>query len=144
MNSVVHYVRFEDHYVDFIMYVSIKSVLMNHRPDRIVIHCDCNDLRGKFWDLLAAENKISNVISVSHLDRPKTVFGQQLSSVYHASDIARLAVLLEYGGIFLDNDVYIVKSLDRFRRFEMSIGWPEGDFLGTQVQTIASSRWQHT
>ena len=133
--NVVHYVRFEDHYVDFVMYVSIKSVLLNQQPDQIVIHCDCNQLRGKYWDLLAAENAISNVISVQKLDRPIKVFNQPLSSVYHASDIARIMILLEHGGIFLDNDVYIVKSLDQFRKYELSLGWPEGEFLGTQVIT---------
>jgi hypothetical protein len=40
---------------------------------------------------------------------------------------------MEYGGIFLDNDSYLVKSLDEFRKFEMTLGWPEGEYLGTQV-----------
>ena len=41
---------------------------------------------------------------------------------------------MEEGGIFLDNDVYVVRSLERFRHFEMTLGWPPGDYIGTQVR----------
>ena len=33
----------------------------------------------------------------------------------------------------MDQDSFVVQSLDEFRHFEASLGWPEGQFLGTQV-----------
>jgi hypothetical protein len=35
------------------------------------------------------------------LAKPTHVFGQQLASVHHASDVARIQILRKYGGIYL-------------------------------------------
>lgn len=43
-------------------------------------------------------------------------------------------VLMTYGGIYLDNDVYVVNSLDKYRKYEMTIGWEvENSIIGNQV-----------
>ena len=39
----------------------------------------------------------------------------------------------EFGGIYLDRDVYVVKSLDKFRKYEMTLNWDEGSSLATQT-----------
>ncbi|KAI1294214.1 hypothetical protein HDE_06100 [Halotydeus destructor] len=131
--NIVHYVRLDDHTLDFIMYLSIKSAIKNQRPERVIIHCDCDALSGRYWKLLMAENDVTHLISINRIERPVSIFGQRLSSVYHASDIARIRALIAYGGIFLDNDSLIIKSLDTFRIFELTLGWPTGANMGTQV-----------
>jgi hypothetical protein len=40
---------------------------------------------------------------------------------------------MQYGEIFLEDDSYIVRSLDVFRRYEMIIGITNRYFLGTEV-----------
>jgi hypothetical protein len=32
---------------------------------------------------------------------------------------------MNYGGIFLDNDVYVVQSLAEFLKYEMVVSWDE-------------------
>ncbi|GAB6024863.1 hypothetical protein CHUAL_009977 [Chamberlinius hualienensis] len=139
--NIVHLVKFRSQEIDFVEMVNIRSIIVNHRPDRVVIHCNmCTDideqgrlsLRGKYWNMLV-EDGFRNSINVSFLDEPTHIFGKPLTSVYHASDIARMIVLMRYGGIFLDNDIYIVRPLHHFRHYEMTIGWDEGQYLGTQV-----------
>jgi len=47
---------------------------------------------------------------------PTEIFGQKLSKewqLYHGSDIARARVLMQYGGIYLDNDAFIIQNLDK-------------------------------
>lgn len=41
---------------------------------------------------------------------------------------------MNYGGIYLDNDVYLVNSLDKYRYYEMTVSW-DGDkeAIGNQV-----------
>jgi mannosyltransferase OCH1-like enzyme len=130
--NIVHYVRFENPFIDFITLVSIKSVLKNQKPLKIIIHCDCDSLKGKYWDSLQVLNNTQNngSIFVNKISKPKFIFGKKLSSVYHMSDIARLQILMSFGGIFLDNDVFVVKSIDFFRKFEFAIGWPPNESLG--------------
>jgi hypothetical protein len=42
---------------------------------------------------------------------------------------------MEYGGIFIVNDVYVVQKLNKFRKFEMAISWDQTACIGTQVLT---------
>jgi hypothetical protein len=42
---------------------------------------------------------------------------------WHAADIVRIKVLMKFGGIYLDQDMYVVKSLDTFRKFEITVHW---------------------
>ena len=41
--------------------------------------------------------------------------------------------MLQYGGIALDSDVFVVQSLSPFLHYEMSLGWPRGQNIGNQV-----------
>ena len=57
---------------------------------------------------------------------------------YHGSDIQRIRILMQYGGIYLDNDVYVIQNLDKYRRFECAINWNTKE-LGNQVQK--NNKW---
>jgi len=38
--------------------------------------------------------------------------------------VAKMEILLEYGGIYLDYDVIVVNSLDPVRRYDATLGKP--------------------
>jgi hypothetical protein len=40
---------------------------------------------------------------------------------------------MHYGGIYLDNDVYVIKSLNEFRKFEMVLSIEKKSIIGNQV-----------
>ena len=41
---------------------------------------------------------------------------------------------MTYGGIYLDNDVYVVNSLNKYRKYEMTLGWEiVNKFIANQV-----------
>ncbi|XP_055950130.1 uncharacterized protein LOC129984296 [Argiope bruennichi] len=127
--NVVHYVHFDEPDLNFIQVISIRAVYLNSPPERILIHCNCYSLRGKYWNMV----KNISILEISYMRKPTHIFEKLLSSVYHSSDIARLEILMKYGGIFLDTDTYVIKSLEYFRRFEMTLGWPPSQNLGTQL-----------
>jgi hypothetical protein len=129
--NIVHFIRFDLDYITYIDYICIKSVHVNQNPTKIFIHSNSMNFSGPYWHKLQAELK--DLIEIKLLQPPQEVFGQTLSSLYHSSDVARLHILMSYGGIYLDNDVYVVQNLDRFCHFEMTIGWPEGESLGCQI-----------
>ena len=130
--DIVHYILLENPYLEFVTLLSIMSTIKHHQPKQLLIHTDCKVLRGQYWDKVVELNitQSNTMIKVNRIKRPKYIFGKKLSSVYHASDIARIDVLERFGGIYLDNDVYVIKSLHHFRKFEFVIGWPEDQFLG--------------
>lgn len=49
------------------------------------------------------------------------------------SDYVRAFVLYNYGGIYMDTDVEVLGSFDRFIEHSMFLGFEEGNFVGTCV-----------
>ena len=40
---------------------------------------------------------------------------------------------MKHGGIYLDNDSFIIRSLDKYRKYEFVINLNENQFMGNQV-----------
>lgn len=132
--NVVHYIQLDNHTMGFTMYLSIKSVLINHVPDRIFIHCDCERMEGRYARKLEGEP----LITINKIERIKRIYGKKISWVQHASDFIRILTLIQFGGIYLDNDMFVIKSLRHFLHFEMTVAWPDegragNQFLGNQI-----------
>jgi len=112
----------------------VLSAFKNHRPDKILFHTDVESFVGPYWEKV--KNTPGIVYEFRKVISPDTIFRQEFSKdyqVWHASDVTRIRILMEYGGIFLDNDVYVVQNLNKFRKFEMALGWDDNQCIGTQV-----------
>ncbi|CAN8005904.1 unnamed protein product [Ixodes hexagonus] len=129
--NIVHFIRLGDAPLLFVEAVCIRAAWLQQRPEALMIHCDiCNaTASSSLWYLI----KDIPVLSLRRIERPTKIFGVEFSYVQHASDVLRALVLMEYGGIYLDSDSYLVKSLDPYRKFEMAIGWTPGEYVGSQV-----------
>ena len=128
--NIIHYVHFDQKILPFVPFICICSAFYNHKPARIYIHTNVG-LHGKYFELL--RRVLGEKLVLRSLERPSHVFGQRLSSVEHSADVARIKILMKYGGISLDQDVFVVQNLNRFRHFEIAIGWPEDQHIGSQV-----------
>ena len=42
---------------------------------------------------------------------------------------------MEFGGIYLDRDVYVVQSLDVFRKYQMTLNWGQNQSFETSLMT---------
>lgn len=136
--NIIHFVRFNLSEYSFVDYVVMQAAMRNHRPDHFYIHSDTpNNFTGKYWEMIKKDRELWSRIRILPLRLPTEVFGQKLSEdwqLFHGSDVERIRIMMKYGGIYLDNDVYVVKNLDKYRRFEMVMGWSEGGYLDNQVQ----------
>ncbi|XP_053205268.1 uncharacterized protein LOC128389671 isoform X1 [Panonychus citri] len=127
--NIVHLIQFDNPFISFITFLCIKAAIKFQSPDVLIIHTNEKQLNGKYWDRL----KENEQIQVEKMVKPTEIFNLPLAHVYHSSDVARLIVLMKYGGIYIDSDLLILKDLNSFRRFECSIGWPENEFIGNQL-----------
>ncbi|XP_077512577.1 uncharacterized protein LOC144123655 [Amblyomma americanum] len=129
--NIVHFVRLGNDPLSFVEVVCMRAAWLQQKPDIIMIHCDkCSTAtESPHW------RHIKDIprLSLRYIERPQKVFGRKLSWIQHASDIARIMVLRKYGGIYLDKDAYLVRSLDKYRRFETTVGWPQGGFFGNMI-----------
>ncbi|XP_023716521.1 uncharacterized protein LOC111869318 [Cryptotermes secundus] len=132
--NIIHFLRFKQKNFSFVDAVCVLSAFKNHRPDKIIFHTDVDKFVGPYWEKI--KNTPGIVYEIRNLTVPDKIFGQKFSKNYHlwhAGDVTRIRILMEYGGIFLDNDIYVVQNLSKFRKFEMAIGWDDNQCIGTQV-----------
>ncbi|XP_033609284.1 uncharacterized protein LOC117282702 isoform X1 [Cryptotermes secundus] len=129
--NIVHFIFFGERHISYVAAVCVLAAFKNQHPDKIMFHTDVDEFRGPHWEKL--KNTPGLIIEIQKLEMPTEIFGQNLSHVWHAGDIARIKILMKYGGIFLDNDSYVVRSLDCFRKYEMALGRDENNYIGTQV-----------
>lgn len=131
----VHFFLFDTELpLGFVSATCILAVHLNHRPQSgVVIHTNKNLTSGRYLDIVKSVLGTSLEIRVDPKSRPSHVYGQRLSSTFHATDVARISTLIKEGGVALDLDTFVIKPLRGFFRKDCVIGWPEGQFIGTQI-----------
>uniref|UniRef100_A0A0A9YQF1 Alpha-1,4-N-acetylglucosaminyltransferase n=1 Tax=Lygus hesperus TaxID=30085 RepID=A0A0A9YQF1_LYGHE len=132
--NIIHFIRFDQPRFLFTDAVCVLAALKHQRPDKIYFHTDSKKFVGPYWDVIMSTPGAEGVIELKDMAIPDQVFGQNFNvgwRRWHASDVMRLKILMKYGGIYLDNDAYIVKSLNKFKAFEMTVSWQ--DRMPTQI-----------
>jgi hypothetical protein len=137
--NLVHLIYFKKSTLKFEEMINIFSIYFNHRPDLIYIHCDTCSFSGKYWDQLKSCTGLWNLIRINQIPETSTIFGVKFGWIQHRADIYRLLVLMNYGGIYLDNDVYVIKSLAKYFKYEMTVSW-DSDKDGIGIQVIIAHR----
>ncbi|XP_037572387.1 uncharacterized protein LOC119454558 [Dermacentor silvarum] len=110
--------------------VFYRSMYINHRPSKIMVHCSPCGFTGPYTRFIDGI-PFTFVPTVF----PTEVFGTPFKPQWpeHSTDIVRLRVLLRYGGIYLDADVFVVQSLRRFLRYEATVACVDGGFFGNMI-----------
>ena len=122
--NVVHYVWFaykgRKSILSFLYYLGIVSTHKSIKPDRIYFHTD-KPPTGYYWDLLANIPEFEVV-----LRKPtRKLFGKRLKTDAFdttASNLDRLLVLKEHGGIYLDLDVIAIRSFAPILQYDVTLG----------------------
>ena len=105
--KLVHYVWFGEKDIDYSMFMSFLSTQRFVKPLKIYIYVDHNISRPYFDKMLAYSN-----VQVVYYGSLYTVFQKPLAKTLHVSDIIRADVLMRYGGVYVDWDVYWLKLAD--------------------------------
>lgn len=90
---------------DLMRYLAIKSFHM-HNPDyRILFYTNVAPF-GDYW------NRVSTYVQVCLVDPPQIVLGNPVYHPAHSSDVLRIQLLKDGGGVYCDFDTITVKSFD--------------------------------
>jgi hypothetical protein len=93
--NIVHYVLLNDNQINFVHYLSFKSVLNIQKPDKVMIHCNCDHIEGHHWNQLNNEFKdFQNKVMIRKIERPALIFGVKFNNIWHESDIIRNKVCI--------------------------------------------------
>jgi hypothetical protein len=84
-------------------HLSVKSAYVRSGVDKINIWVD-KEPTGEWWE------KTKPLVEVILIKPPSEIFGIPITQQAHKSDVLRLQILLEHGGIYVDTDTIFVKS----------------------------------
>ncbi|KAG8268755.1 hypothetical protein J6590_019335 [Homalodisca vitripennis] len=133
----IHFIRFGNPRFTYPEMICVLAALKNQKPDKITFHHNFNgSFTGPYWRVLSKLKAFTDIVEFNYEEEPKEIFGQPIDPAlrkFHGSDITRIRILMKYGGIFLDNDCYVIKNLNSFRKYEMTLNWDQDQYLGTQV-----------
>lgn len=88
-----------------IHYVCLKSAALRIKADSILFHYEYEP-SGAWWELTKP------FVTLNKIRAPRSIFGNQIDKVAHRADVLRLELLLQYGGIYLDADVFVLRDFD--------------------------------
>lgn len=137
--SIVHYVWFLKREMNFYHFLSFISALRYIKPCLLLVHGD--EPLGLYWRYIVVI--ANNVIHVK-LDPPSTIHNKTIGLIEHKADVARLRIVQEYGGIYLDTDEIILRPFDNLMNFtftlchEMDSNLANGVILSTPNATFIS------
>jgi len=86
----------------FLEYLAIKSAQEVNRPERIYLHYQ-HECSGPWWD------KAKELVTLNRVEAPREIFGRTLNHFAHRSDVVRLTMLREHGGIYMDIDTLCLR-----------------------------------
>ncbi|PSN49876.1 hypothetical protein C0J52_15994 [Blattella germanica] len=132
--NIIHYVRFGSKNFSFIDAVCVLSALKNHKPELFIFHTNAKRFVGPSWKKIQRTPGFK--YRIHRINIPPKIFEEKVIGQHrllHATEFTKIKVLMTFGGIVLDNDVYVVKNLNKFRKFEMTLSWEEGACMSTRV-----------
>lgn len=141
--NIVHFVRLVSDPNDpnlgleLHQFIAIYSASHFLNPDKIYIHTDLKEeLFEKAFHktsnvYMKAVNKIPNLEYRYHPAPNQTTSGKKIDRLANRSDFVRTDVLKMYGGIFLDDDAYVLRDLAPFRHagFDMVTAYQLGGMI---------------
>ncbi|XP_041365128.1 uncharacterized protein LOC121380399 [Gigantopelta aegis] len=115
--------------------LSVLAVQKFVKPKRIFLWFD---LIPEGDHLIELQDKVPQFIPV-YRKSPKQIYGWPVSTPELISDIIRLEAVLEYGGMYFDLDVIVVKPLDPLLKYEVVMGYESAGRLCNGI--IIAVKW---
>ena len=121
--NILHLIHLNGGEFNLATYFNFQAALTNIKPTTTMFHYIIEP-HGIYWRKMVSSGQLtltkhSNNVTIHGISpKPK--------DWAHKSDIIRLDVLKQYGGIYIDTDVLVIHSFDYFRQFAFTMGnWRE-------------------
>ena len=115
--NVLHYIWTDPNIpLDFINYMCIVSAAKLQKPTKILFHTK-KPLRGYWWNKLRKETPLRIIKLVD----PMHIFNSTVYDLHQRKHLVKLLMLYHYGGIYMDTDVMMLRSLDPLRTYQAVI-----------------------
>jgi len=108
----VHFILIANHdkqaELEFYQYLAIKSALLRIQPETLKIHSYSLNESNRWWQLI--KHAVTLVVHEPHQTLRTSDGRVHKLRLPHQTDVLRLKILHQEGGIYLDTDVYALQS----------------------------------
>jgi hypothetical protein len=101
----------------FIHYLNVKAALEVNRPDVLNLYF-CHEPQTTWWKRAVELPRVR----LRQVSLPTSPDGRDLKHYAHRAGMLRLNLLAEYGGVYLDSDVFCVRPLTPLRYAPCTLG----------------------
>ncbi len=135
--KIVHLIYFKERELELYNYVCILSMIQHMKDYSFVMYNDIEPTENIYWQKLKNNSKID----FKKHNRPKEFDGFDINYVQYAADITRLELLYEYGGIYMDLDMLILKNFDNLiKNKDFYISYESGKDDSVLINSILISK----
>jgi Glycosyltransferase sugar-binding region containing DXD motif len=137
----------------FIHYLAIRSAAVVNQPDEMILHY-AYEPDGIWWE--AAKP----LLTLNRVTPSDEIFKRRIMHFAHKADVLRLELLRIEGGIYLDMDIFCIRSFEPLRNYHLVMGVepnaglcnavilaePNSEFLETWLtayRTFDETRWNY-
>lgn len=109
--NIVHFVWLtgpDSRDFSFINYLAVRAAADVQCPDQLFMHVNEEPVGNPHWE------RIRPYVQIRRVEAPTEHNGVTLAYPQYQSDVLRLQILFEEGGIYLDTDTLLLGSLDGF------------------------------
>ena len=99
------------------------SMLRFIKPCCILFWYDGSTPTGNYWKHFLSNMTAQNIhMEMLNVTVPNTIWGKKIAYKEHKTDIIRFEVLKHFGGMYMDLDVLILKSVNPLRCYDYTLG----------------------
>lgn len=117
--NIIHFMYFigpNSREFGFINYLAVRTAFEIQKPDTIYFYYNLEPVNNKNW------NRMKKYVTMVKIDPPTNFMGTEIKYPQYQADIVRLQKLKEFGGIYLDTDILMIKPLTEFMNEECVLG----------------------
>lgn len=81
--NIVHLIYLEQTDIRFTQMINIFSIFLNHRPNKIYIHCSNCSFYGPYWERILACKELVKILVLKQVTSHTTIFGVKARFNHH-------------------------------------------------------------
>ena len=81
--NYIHLIFLNKNEFKFYEYVNIFAIFLNQKPDRIYLHCDLCDFKGRYWEEMNSIEELRKIFVINRIPTRDTIFGTKAGWIHH-------------------------------------------------------------
>lgn len=113
--------------LSMVNFIAVKRAYYIHKPDAIWFWTNLDSLECEWGQAIA------DLVTLKKCEIPTEFGGTEIKWPQYMSDVLRLQILQEHGGIYMDTDMLLLKPLYEWMGSKLVMSWEPSEPLGVSA-----------